>query len=262
MTGERILSYVLPALVAVTVLLFWEWAVGYYAIQPFVLPAPSAIAQLPLADWQSLTGSAWVTLTTTFEAFLWALSLGFLLAVAFAQSRTVQRAFLPYAIVLQTTPIVAIAPLISIWVGGDHADRAVLILATIVAFFPILANTTLGLRSADPQLKELFQLYGASSLQTLWKLKIPTALPYLLAGMKISGGLALIGAVVAEFVAGSGTSTGLAWRIAEAGNRLQISKMFAGLLLLSVMGIGIYALLSLLEWRLLRRWHQAARASE
>jgi NitT/TauT family transport system permease protein len=149
-----------------------------------------------------------------------------------------------------------------IWVGVDHADRAVLILATIVAFFPILANTTLGLRSADPQLKELFQLYGASRLQTLLRLKIPTALPYLLAGMKISGGLALIGAVVAEFVAGSGTSTGLAWRIIEASNRLQIAKMFAALALLSLMGIGIYALLSRLERQLLQKWHETARAKE
>ena len=262
MNGQRVFAYVLPALVAVAALFFWEWAVGYYGIEPFVLPAPSAIGQTLVNEWLSLAQSAWITLTITVEAFLWALGLGFLFAIAFAQSRTVERALLPYAVILQTTPIVAIAPLILIWVGVDHADRAVLILATIVAFFPILANTTLGLRSADPQLKELFQLYGASGFQTLWRLKIPTALPYLLAGMKISGGLALIGAVVAEFVAGSGTSTGLAWRIIESSNRLQIAKMFAALALLSLMGVGIYALLALLEWQLLHRWHEASRTKE
>ena len=262
MITQRALAYLLPTIVAIAALSFWEWAVNYFGVEPFVLPAPSAIAQTLVTEWPSLLESALVTLTITVEAFLWALGLGFLLAVVFAQSRTIERALLPYAVTLQTTPIVAIAPLILIWVGTDHADRAVLILATIVAFFPILANTTLGLRSADPQLQELFQLYGASRLQTLLRLKIPTALPYLLAGMKISGGLALIGAVVAEFVAGSGTSTGLAWRIIEASNRLQIAKMFAALALLSAMGIGIYSLLSLLERRLLKRWHETARAKE
>ena len=262
MSLQRALAYILPALVALAALSFWEWAVGYFEVQPFVLPAPSAIAQTLVTEWPSLAQSAWITLTITIEAFLWAVGLGFAFAVLFAQSRTVERALLPYAVVLQTTPVVAIAPLILIWVGADHANRAVLILAIIVAFFPILANTTLGLRSADPQLKELFELYGASSLQTLLRLKIPSALPYLLAGMKISGGLALIGAVVAEFVAGSGTSTGLAWRIIEASNRLQIAKMFAALFLLSAMGVVIYALLSLLEWWLLHRWHETARTKE
>ena len=262
MTAQRLLSYLLPTIVAAAVLGFWEWIVWYREIQPFVLPAPSAIGQTLVMELPSLLDSASITLTITVEAFLWALALGFSFAVLFAQSRTIERALLPYAVILQTTPIVAIAPLILIWVGVDHADRAVLILAIIVAFFPILANTTLGLRSADPQLKELFQLYGASGWQTLVRLKIPTALPYLLAGMKISGGLALIGAVVAEFVAGSGTSSGLAWRIIEASNRLQIAKMFAALLLLSLMGIGIYALLALLERRLLYRWHQASQAAE
>jgi NitT/TauT family transport system permease protein len=262
MSRQTALAYLLPALVALSVLSFWEWAVWYFQFKPFYLPAPTAIAETLTTEWRSLAESAWVTLTITAEAFLWALALAFLCAVLFAESRTVQGAFLPYAIALQTTPVVAIAPLILIWVGTDHAERAVLILAIIVAFFPILANTTLGLRAADPQLKELFQLYGASRWQTLWRLKIPTALPYLLAGMKISGGLALIGAVVAELSAGSGTSTGLAWRIAEAGNRLQIAKMFAALFLLMLMGLAIYGLLSLLEWRLLRRWHEASRSTE
>jgi NitT/TauT family transport system permease protein len=170
-----------------------------------------------------------------------------------------ERALLPYAITLQVTPIVAIAPLILIWVGLDNAERAVLILATIVAFFPILANTTLGLRSADRQLHELFDLYGASRWQRLIRLQFPAALPNILTGMKISGGLALIGAVVAEFAAGSGTATGLAWLIQQSVFNLKIAKAFAALGLLAAIGIAIYALLSLLERQALKHWHESAR---
>jgi NitT/TauT family transport system permease protein len=160
--------------------------------------------------------------------------------------------------VLQVTPVVAIAPLILIWVGYEHVERAAVVIALIVAFFPILSNATLGLRSVDPGLADLFRLYGASRWQTLVRLRLPGALPYILAGMKISGGLALIGAVVAEFVAGSGTATGLAWRITESGNRLEIAKMFAALALLSGVGIANFYLLAFLEWLLLHRWHESA----
>lgn len=262
MTQERILAYTLPTLVAVAVIGVWEWAVIAFGVSPFVLPPPSAIVGAASANWSSLMDSAWVTLRVTIAAFVLALILGVAFAVLFAQSRTIERALFPYAVTLQVTPIVAIAPLILIWVGLDNAERAVLILATIVAFFPILANTTLGLRSADRQLHELFDLYRATRLQRLMRLQFPAALPYLLAGMKIAGGLALIGTVVAEFAAGSGTSTGLAWRIIEAGNRLEIAKVFAALALLSAVGIAIYALLSLLERQLLKRWHESARSHE
>jgi NitT/TauT family transport system permease protein len=262
MTRERALAYALPALVAIAVIGFWEWAVATFEMSPFVLPPPSAIVTAAVADWASLMESAWVTIRITVAAFLLALVLGVFWATIFAQSRTLERALFPYAVTLQVTPVVAIAPLILIWVGLDNAEQAVLILATIVAFFPILANTTLGLRSADRQLHELFDLYRARRLQRLLRLQFPAALPYLLAGMKIAGGLALIGTVVAEFAAGSGTSTGLAWRIIEAGNRLQVAKVFAALVILSAIGIAIFALLSLLERRLLRHWHESARSTE
>jgi len=167
-------------------------------------------------------------------------------------------ALFPYAVVLQVTPIVAIAPLILIWVGYERVEVALLILAWLAAFFPVLSNTTLGLRSADHNLRDLFRLYGASRWQVLSDLQLPSALPYILAGMKISGGLALIGAVVAEFVAGSGTATGLAWRIIEAGNRLDIPRMFAALFLLSILGITIFFTLTAIEQRALRHWHESA----
>jgi NitT/TauT family transport system permease protein len=179
-------------------------------------------------------------------------------AVLFSQSKWIENALYPYAVVMQVTPVVAIAPLILIWVGYDRVELALVIIAFLVAFFPILSNTTLGLKSANHDLIDLFRLYGASRWQILWRLQLPGALPYLLGAMKIAGGLALIGAVVAEFVAGSGSATGLAWRIIEAGNRLQTAKLFACLGLLAALGIVIFAALSALEYALLHRWHESA----
>jgi NitT/TauT family transport system permease protein len=257
-----LLRWGVPVVVGLVFLGVWEAAVRALAVPVFVLPPPSAIAAALAADGGTLLGSAWLTLVVTLQAFVLAVLGGVLLAVLFSRSRLVAAAFYPYAVVLQVTPVVAIAPLVVIWVGYERVDLALLILAWIVAFFPILSNTTLGLTSTDPGLRDLFRLYGASSAQTLWRLQLPTALPYLLAGMKISGGLALIGAVVAEFVAGSGTASGLAWRIVEAGNRLNIPRMFAALLLLSVLGILIFAALSLLQHLMLRRWHESAIRAE
>ncbi len=180
----------------------------------------------------------------------------------FSQSRIIEMAVYPYAVILQVTPVISIAPLLVIWVGYDHLDAALLIMAWIVAFFPILANTTIGLRSADSNLIDLFRLYGASHWQILVRLRLPTALPYLLGAMKVSGGLSLIGVIVAEFAAGSGTDTGLGWTITEASRNLHIGLMFAAIAILSVLGIAIFFLLSALEWALLHRWHESAIAKQ
>lgn len=254
----RTLNILLPLFLGVALLGLWEWIVALHHIPPYVLPAPSAIARALAENFGSLMTSALSTLTVTLEGFIAALIAGVGLAIAFSQSRTVERALYPYAVVLQVTPVVAIAPLILIWVGFEHINVALTLIAALVAFFPILSNTTLGLRSADFNLVDLMRLYGANRWQILWRLRLPSALPYLLGAMKIAGGLSLIGAVVAEFVAGSGTATGLAWRIVEAGNRLEIATMFAALLLLALLGIALFAGFSLLEWALLRRWHESA----
>ena len=202
-------------------------------------------------------GSLIVTLSITGFAYFWALLGGVALAILFTRSRFIEMSLAPYVVTLQVTPVVAIAPLILIWVGFENTNRAMIIIAWIVAFFPILTNTLLGIRSVDNGLHQIMQLSGAKWWQTLIYLELPAALPSILTGAKISGGLALIGAVVAEFVAGSGTSTGLAWRIIEAGNRLEIATMFAALTLLSILGIVIYYAHSLVEWILLRRWHES-----
>lgn len=247
-----------PVLLGALLIAAWQVLVGWLDVPKFVLPAPSLIVQSLLADRATLMVSLWITLRITLMAFVTALAAGVALAVLSAQSRLIEISLFPYAVILQVTPVVAIAPLILIWVGLDHVDRALLILATIVAFFPILSNTTLGLKSVDHNLHDLFQLYGASRWQVLRLLQMPAALPYLLGGMKISGGLALIGAVVAEFVAGSGTGAGLAWRIVESANRLNIPRMFAALLLLSVLGVLIFLILAGLQTLLLRNWHESA----
>ncbi len=251
-----------PLLLGLALLGLWEFLVWYLRVPRFVLPAPSAIARAFWTDGATLLTSLWITLRITVAAVLLALVFGVGLAVLAARSRLVELGVFPYAVILQVTPVVAIAPLVLIWVGVENVDRALLILATIVAFFPILSNTTLGLRSVDHNLRDLFQLYGASDGQRLRLLQLPTALPYLLAGMRISGGLALIGAVVAEFVAGSGTGSGLAWRIVESANRLNIAGMFAALALLSALGILIFLALSGLQTLLLRHWHESAMERE
>ena len=256
------LRYVLPLALGIGVLCTWEVLVRIYAVPQFVLPGPSAIGNALIADFPSLMASLWTTLRITVLAFVLAAVSGIALAILFSQSRLIEMMLYPYAVVLQVTPVVAIAPLIIIWVGFERINVALLILAWIVAFFPILANTTLGLRSTDHNLIDLFRLYGASEREVLWRLKLPSALPYILSGLKTSGGLALIGTVVAEYGAGSGTATGLAWRIIEAGNRLQIPRMFAALILLAALGIAIFYGLALLEYLTLRKWHESVVSKE
>ena len=259
---NRLVQYATPVALGIVVLMIWEFVVRHFDVPPYVLPAPSAIGAAFADNFSSLMTSLWTTLQVTLEAFVLAVAGGVALAILFSQSKAVENALYPYAVVLQVTPVVAIAPLILIWVGFERINLALVIIAFIVAFFPILSNTTLGLRSTDRNLIDLCRLYGASRWQILAKVQMPSALPYLLGAMKISGGLALIGAVVAEFVAGSGTASGLAWRIVEAGNRLEIAKMFAALGLLAALGIAIFSILTLVEWALLHRWHESALKKE
>jgi NitT/TauT family transport system permease protein len=256
MKRDRLLRIALPIVVLALGVAIWEAVVRIENIPPYVLPSPGLILQTLIDDWALLFQSLLVTLTTTIEGFLLAAVGGVGLAVLFNQSRLVEYSFYPYAVILQVTPIVAVAPLLLIYLPQP---LAVLACAWIVAFFPVLANTTLGLNSVDRNLVDLFALYGASRGQVLWNLKLPSALPYILGGLRIAGGLSLIGAVVAEIAAGSaGAGSGLAYRIAESGYRLNIPRMFAALLLLSVAGVAIFYLLSLVNYLALRRWHESA----
>jgi NitT/TauT family transport system permease protein len=253
---EDWLHVILPIIVLGLGVLAWGLVVRLRDIQPYVLPGPVLVFKTLIADWTLLFDSLLVTLRTTLQGFVLAALGGVGLAVLFNQSRLVEYSFYPYAVILQVTPIVAIAPLLLVWLPQE---AAVLACAWIVAFFPVLANTTLGLNSVDHNLADLFRLYGASRAQVLWRLKLPAALPHMLGGLKIAGGLSLIGAVVAEMAASSaGAGSGLAYRISESGYRLNIPRMFAALVLLSIAGIAIYFALALVSHLLLRRWHESA----
>jgi NitT/TauT family transport system permease protein len=254
--NARALRIALPIIVLAAGVLVWHLTVRLLDVPSYVLPGPGLVAATLYADagllWQSLL----VTLTITVQGFLLAALGGIALAITFNQWRLVEHAFYPYAVILQVTPIVAVAPLLLIYLPQP---LAVLACAWIVAFFPVLANTTLGLNSVDHNLIALFDLYKASRWQVLWNLKLPAALPQMLAGLRIAGGLSLIGAVVAEIAAGSaGAGSGLAYRIAESGYRLNIPRMFAALLLLSLAGVAIFFVLSALSHLALRRWHESA----
>ncbi len=257
-TWQKILA---PVVIGLVVLGLWEFIVWKAGVPYYILPGPWRIFRTLITDWGTLSGSLLITLQITGLALLAAVLLGGLLSILFSQSKWLEMSLFPYAIILQVTPIVAIAPLIIIWV--NNTLLSLLICAWIVAFFPILSNTILGLNSADHNLVNLFQLYGANRWQTLRYLRLPAALPYFLGGLRISGGLALIGAVVAEFVAGSGgTASGLAFRILEAGYQLKIPRMFAALVMVSGTGILIFLVLSLISHLLLRRWHESAMRRE
>jgi NitT/TauT family transport system permease protein len=254
---DTIVNHAAPFIFGFLFLVAWEIAVRVNNVPYYVLPGPLLVLDTLYKDFDSLMPSLLITLRVTLEAFALAAVGGLLLGMLFTSSRWIERSLFPYAVILQVTPIVAISPLIIIWT--KDAQVALLICAWIVAFFPVVSNTAIGLNSTDRNLADLYRLYGASKTQTMLLLRLPSALPYFLAGLRISGGLALIGAVVAEFVAGTGgAKSGLAYRILEAGYRLQTPRMFAALLLISLTGILIFLALSLLSRYLLRHWHESA----
>lgn len=249
----------LPLAVLAAAIAAWETAVGVWSIPTYVLPAPSLVAQTLVKDRDILFSALVVTLTTALEALTLATLGGVALALMIAQSKWLERAIMPFAIVLQVTPIIAIAPLLLVYLAPA---QAVLVCAFLVAFFPILANTSLGLASVDRALVDLFDLYRATPWQRLIYLRAPAALPQFLTGLRIGGGLALIGAIAAELAAGAaGQGAGLAFRISEAGYRLDIPRMFAALALVSMAGVVIYGALTALSHLSLRRWHESARGN-
>ncbi|HEX4198239.1 MAG TPA: ABC transporter permease [Caulobacteraceae bacterium] len=243
-----------PFALIVLLLIIWEAACRLLDVPVFLLPAPSQIAVAAWLNAPMLIGAALNTLSMAILAFVLASLIAFAVALLISTNPLAERAVQPLAVGLQVTPIMAVAPLAVIWAGLDHPGRAVVGLAAIVAFFPIFSGALTGLKSADPDLERLFDLYGAKPMDRLFRLRLPSAVPFLLEGLKVAAGLALIGAVVAEFVARSGLSRGLAWRLMEASNRLETDKTFAALLVLVLMGVGLNALMQVGERAALRWW--------
>ncbi len=258
---ERIAKWALPVIIMILSIAGWAWIVTANEIPHYILPGPDRVWGSLVDDWAMLIDAAFLTGKITLLALLLAVIGGAGLAILFNQSRMLELSFYPYAVILQVTPVVSIAPLIFIYV--DSKVAGMLLCAWLVAFFPVLSSTTLGLNSVDHNLRDLFRIYGATRWQRLRYLQLPSALPYFLGGLKIAGGLSLIGAVVAELVAGTGgIGSGLAFRIQEAGYRLNIARMFAALALVAAMGVFIFAALSILSHLLLRKWHESALSRE
>ena len=254
---QKVARWTLPSLVLILALTAWQAYVTIAEVPHYILPSPVLVFSTIFTDWEVLGPALFVTGRLTILALLLAVIGGLLIAVVFTQSKWVEMSLFPYAVILQVTPVVAIAPLLQIYM--DSAFSAALLCAWIVAFFPILSNTTIGLKSADHNLQDLFTIYGASGWQRLHLLSAPSALPYFLSGLKIAGGLALIGAVVAEFVIGrAGTGLGLASTLLEASYRFNFGRLYASLVLISLMGIVIFALMSLISYLSLFRWHESA----
>lgn len=251
MSALRLLA---PWLLLAVVLIAWETACRAFALPAYLLPAPSAVAQAFVADAPGLLGAAGVTLSTSLLALLVAAAVAWPLALAAGASPLAERALRPLAVTLQVTPVVAVAPLTVIWAGLAHPGRAILALAAIVAFFPLFSGALTGLKSADLDLERLFDLYAARPAARLLRLRLPAAVPFVLEGLKVGIGAAVIGAVVAEFTAGSGGAQGLAWRILEAGQRLRTAEMFAAVVVLGVMAALLHAGIEALERLVLARW--------
>lgn len=251
---RRLLDLAAPWALIALLLAGWEIACRALHVAPYLLPPPSRVVEALIADFPVLMAAAWRTLSVALIALVIASLIAQALAVLVALSSVLDRAIRPLASVIQVTPVVAIAPLFLIWAGIDHPERALVALAVVVAFFPIFSGAVAGLRSADPDLERLFDLYGASRWQKVVRLRLPSAVPFLLEGHKVGAGLAIIGAVVAEFGAGSGGVRGLAWQILDAGNKLQTDRMMAALAALGVMGVALHGLLGLAERAGLRWW--------
>lgn len=258
---ERLLRFAAPLAIGVVALLAWHWAVVAFEVPQYIVPSPFLVASVLVTDWGLLSASLLITLKVTFLAFFAAAVLGTLVAFLFVQSRLIELSLFPYAILLQVTPIVAIAPLIIIWVKDP--DAALTLCATIVAIFPVISNTTIGLRSVDPGLLNLFRMNRATRMQILVRLRIPSALPFFFGGLRIASGLSLIGAVVAEFVAGTGGGgAGLAYQILIAGFQLNIPRLFAALLLITVSGVLLFLLMVWLSRLALGNWHESEHENE
>ena len=253
---ELALRIAVPVMMVAVIVLIWHIGVAWSGVPPYILPSPGAVLAALFTDWHILFPALLVTTKITLMSLALALIGGVGFAIFLVQSRWIEIAFYPIAVILQVTPIVAISPLILIY--APTTQVALLICAFLVAFFPILSNMVQGLKSVDHNLLNLFDLYGASRWQTLIYLKIPAAQPYFMTGLRIGGGLALIAAVVAEFAAGSaGASSGLAFRLLESQFRMNIPRLFAALLMLSVLGVAIFAATSFISWLVLHRWHES-----
>jgi NitT/TauT family transport system permease protein len=249
MTGT-LLTRLVPALAPLVLIAgLAEIVVRQGIVKAYLLPPPSAVMQVMVTDWRELLGALLKTSAGALIGFVMSTLAGIAIAVFLSSSAVIQRAFYPYAVFFQTVPIIAIAPLLVIWFG--YGMRTVIASAFLVSIFPVVANTLTGILSTDPALRDLFKLYGASTRATLFKLRFPAALPQILTGLRVAAGLAVIGAIVGEFIGGEGLGS----VVDVARTQQRVDKVFAAVLLASLLGLALFGLINLLSYFSLRRWH-------
>lgn len=247
-----------PAIVALILfLVVWQSVIFFSGLKPFVLPGPLDVIASFGENTQQLLEAAWFTLQSSTVSFVLVIVLGTAVSFALASSKFVEKAFYPYAVMLQSTPVIAIAPIIIIWFGFGFGS--IIVISVIIGIFAVIANTTQGLISVENNLQNLFKLYGASSNQTLWKLRLPFALPYMVTGWRIASAQVVIGAIVGEYMAGAGGANGggLGIMIAVTAARLQTPLLFASALTSAFMGIGFFLIVNYIGYLLLKNWHES-----
>jgi NitT/TauT family transport system permease protein len=259
---QRLITIANAAGVFVALLAIWQLVLWIFNVPPYMLPSPWAVARAVVARFPSLLNSFAITAAESAGGLIASIIVGVLVALFFAQSRWVRRMLYPYTILLQTVPIIAIAPLILMWIGAGTA--AVALIAFIISLAPVIANTTQGLVSVDENLVNLFLMHNASRAQILFKLRLPHAVPSLFVGIRIASGIAVIGAVTGELYAGSSRvgEGGLGYSILYASSQLQTDYLFALVLAATVLGFSFFFVVMFLEWYFLHRWHESARAPE
>ena len=259
---QRLITLANVAAVFVALLILWQLILWIFHVPPYMLPSPWAVARAVVARFPSLLTSLAITAEESLGGLVASIIVGVIIALLFAQSRWVRKMLYPYTILLQTVPIVAIAPLILMWVGAGTA--AVALIAFIISLAPIIANTTQGLISVDENLVHLFLMHNASAAQKLFKLRLPHAVPSLFVGIRIASGISVIGAITGELYAGSSQVGvgGLGYSILYASSQLQTDYLFALVLAATVLGFSFFFVVMFLEWYFLHRWHESARVPE
>lgn len=245
----------LPLIPLLIGLLAMEVLVRFEILPAYLVPRPHEIGTALMLDASELWAAAWQTTWTSFVGFSLSLSLGLSLGVLFASVDWIEKAFLPYATLFQTVPIIAIAPLLVIWFG--YGTPTIIISSVIVSIFPIIASTLMGIRSTDPRLLDLFKLYSTSRLQCLWKLRLPYALPHIFTGIRVASGLSVIGAIVGEFIAGGG----LGGIIDVSRTRQRVDQVFAAVILATLVGIVFLSFTNFIGRRFLRHWHASEKST-
>ena len=251
------LKYLGPIAAFVLFISLWQAIPTLLDIKPFILPKPTDVVNAAIKDWDLLWPAMQITVVEAVIGFILSAVIGIGVSILLASSRIIEISLYPYAVILQTIPVIAVAPIVVIWFGSGF--NSIVIISFLIGFFPIVSNTLMGLNSVDKNMGDLFQLYNASKWQTMWKLRIPAAMPYMMSGLKVSCTLSIIGAITGEYIAGiGGGKGGLGYAITVAAVQLKTPYLFACAIAGAIFGIVFYLLVSFISRLVLKSWHESA----